>query len=301
MRAHRVSVAVLVVGLLLLPGCSSTGAPSHRPTTDAIRFAAYDFSENQILVAVYAEAVRRAGMPVTVESGVATREVVEPALEQGVVDVVIDYLGTAVTFVGRTTAAPAIRPEHLQAQLGHLLAGRGVSVLDAARAEDQNGFAVTVAFAAAHRIDRLSQLGALASGLTFGGPAECRDRPYCLPGLRRAYGATFRAVRSMPSRSATVEALLSGQIDVGMLETTDARLSLESVLLLQDDRALQPNENVVPLVRSAAITRWGTGLRTALNAVSARLTTADLVRLNKTVEVDGHTPAEAAAQWWSGY
>jgi osmoprotectant transport system substrate-binding protein len=300
-RAHRASAAALLVAILLLPGCSALGAPSQRPTAGAIRFAAYDFSENQILVAVYAEAVRRAGMPVTVQSGVATREVVEPALEQGVVDVVIDYLGTAVSFVGRTTGAPAKSPEQLHAQLGQLLAGRGVSVLDAARAQDQNGFAVTVAFAAAHRIDRLSQLGALAPDLTFGGPAECRDRPFCLPGLRSAYGATFRAVRSMPSRSATVEALLSGQIDVGMLETTDARLSLESVLLLQDDRALQPNENVVPLVRSAVITRWGTRLRTALDAVSARLTTADLVRLNKTVEVDGRTPAEAAAQWWAGY
>jgi osmoprotectant transport system substrate-binding protein len=54
-------------------------------------------------------------------------------------------------------------------------------------------------------------------------------------------------------------------------------------------------------VGPTAITRWGPGLRTALDAVSARLTTADLVRLNKTVEVDGRTPAEAAAQWWSGY
>jgi osmoprotectant transport system substrate-binding protein len=104
----------------------------------------------------------------------------------------------------------------------------------------------------------------------------------------------------MPSRSATVEALMSGQIDVGMLETTDARLALESVLLLQDDRTMQPNENVVPLVRTTAITRWGNGLRTALDGVSARLTTADLVRLNKAVEVDGRTPAEAAVQWWAG-
>lgn len=300
MRAHRARFAVLVAALLLLPGCASAAAPTPRPASAAIRFAAYDFSENQILVAVYAEGARRAGLPVTVQSGVATREVVEPALEQGVVDVVIDYLGTAVSFVRRTTVVPPKGPQQLHALLSSLMAGRGVSVLDAARAQDQNGFAVTTAFAAAHRIDRLSQLGAVASRLTFGGPAECPQRPFCLPGLRSAYGANFRVVRTMPSRSATVEALLSGQIDVGMLETTDARLSLESVLLLRDDRSLQPNENVVPLVRSPTITRWGERLRKALDAVSARLTTADLVRLNKAVEVDGRTPAEAAAQWWSG-
>jgi osmoprotectant transport system substrate-binding protein len=298
-RAHRTPFATLVVALLLLPGCASAAAPAPRAAA-AIRFAAYDFSENQILVAVYAEGARRAGLPVTVQSGVATREVVEPALEQGVVDVVIDYLGTAVSFVGLPTVAPPKGPQQLHALLSSIMAGRGVSVLASARAQDQNGFAVTTAFAAAHRIDRLSQLATVASRLTFGGPAECPDRPFCLPGLRSAYGATFREVRTMPSRSATVEALLSGQIDVGLLETTDARLSLESVLLLQDDRALQPNESVVPLVRATALTRWGERLRTALDAVSAQLTTADLVRLNKAVEVDGHTPAEAAAQWWAG-
>lgn len=300
MRAHRAFVVALVVALLL-SGCSSAGAPARPSAAAAVRFAAYDFSENQILVAVYAEGVRRAGMPVTVQSGVATREVVEPALEQGVVDVVIDYLGTAVSFVSRTAVAPGQPPQRLHTLLSQQLTAHGVSVLDPARAQDQNGFAVTTAFAAAHRIDRLSQLGVFADRLTFGGPAECPERPFCLPGLRSTYGATFRQVRSMPSRAATVEALLSGQIDVGMLETTDARLSLDSVLLLRDDRALQPNENVVPLVRSAAISRWGTRLQTALDAVSARLTTADLVRLNKTVEVDGRTPAEAAGQWWAGH
>jgi osmoprotectant transport system substrate-binding protein len=105
-------------------------------------------------------------------------------------------------------------------------------------------------------------------------------------------------VVTIPTRAATVEALLAGQIDVGLLETTDARLGVAPVRLLADDRMLQPPDNVVPLVRRAAIERWGEELRTALNAVSARLTTADLVELNRSVELDGLTPREAALQWW---
>jgi osmoprotectant transport system substrate-binding protein len=102
----------------------------------------------------------------------------------------------------------------------------------------------------------------------------------------------------MSSRAATVEALLSGQIDVGLLETTDARLAVAPIMLLVDDRGLQPPENVVPLVRRDAIDRWGEELRTVLNEVSARLTTNDLVGLNQAVELDGLTPEEAAARWW---
>jgi osmoprotectant transport system substrate-binding protein len=269
-------------------------------TAGTIRVASYDFSENQILAEVYAAAIRRAGLPVEVQSGVGPREVVGPALQQGVVDVVIDYLGTALSFADRGTAAGEESPADLHAGLAATLGPHGVTVLDAATAEDQNGFAVTSAFAARHGIERLSQLAPLAAGLTFGGPPECPQRPLCLPGLRDRYGLRFGSVRTMPSRAATVEALQSGQIDVGLLETTDARLGVAPVMLLLDDRALQPRENVVPLVRTTVLSRWGDRLQAALNSVSARLTTPELVRLNSSVEIDRLTAAQAAARWWEG-
>jgi osmoprotectant transport system substrate-binding protein len=260
--------------------------------------AAYDFAENQILAAVYAAGIRRAGLPVAVQSGVGTREVVEPALEQGVVDVVVDYLGTALDFVEPAGTARRATADGLHAALGTALGPRGVTVLGYAAAEDQNGFAVSAAFAAAHQLTRLSDLVPLAAGLTFGGPPECRDRPLCLPGLRDVYGLRFGTEQTVPSRAATVEELVAGEIDVGLLETTDARLGSAPVVLLADDRALQPHENVVPLVRTAVLDRWGNRLRTALDETSARLTSQEVVALNRAVDVDGLTPQEAARQWW---
>jgi osmoprotectant transport system substrate-binding protein len=298
-RPRPTVFAAVLVLLLGLASCAA-GDPEPATTTTTIRFASYDFPENQLLAEVYAEAARRAGLPVSVQHGVGTREVVMPALQQGVVDVVVDYLGTALTF-SRPSASDLPRvPEEMHSVLQRTLGGRGVAVLEPAQAQDQNGFAVTTAFSAEHGVLKLSELGPLASDLTFGGPPECPDRPFCLPGLEGTYGLHFGEVRSMPSRAATVEALVSGEIDVGLLETTDARLAVAPVLLLIDDRALQPPENVVPLVRTASIDRWGEKLRTALDEVSARLTTADLVQLNKAVELEGLTPEAAAARWWDG-
>jgi osmoprotectant transport system substrate-binding protein len=289
--------AVLVLLVAGLTGCQSE--PSGDDTsTDTIRFASYDFSENQILAAVYAEAVEQAGLPVSLQPGVGTREVVEPALEQGVVDVVIDYLGTALEFADRGDGTEPGTPEELHTALRDTLGDRGVVALDAAAAEDQNGFAVSTAFATEHGVTRLSELAPLAGGLAFGGPPECRQRPLCLPGLEEVYGLDFGEVQNMPSRAATVEALVAGQIQVGLLETTDARLVQAPVVLLADDRALQPHENVVPLVGQAALDRWGAPLQDALNSVSARLTTTDLIQLNRAVESEGLTPEQAAARWW---
>jgi osmoprotectant transport system substrate-binding protein len=147
-------------------------------------------------------------------------------------------------------------------------------------------------------VGKLSDLAPLAAGLTFGGPPECAGRPLCLPGLRDVYGLRFAGFRPMNSRAATVEALTVGEVDVGLLETTDPRVGTSPVVLLVDDRGLQPHENVVPLVRTAVLGRQGDRLRAALDDTSARLTTPALVALNRAVELEGLTPAAAATRWW---
>jgi osmoprotectant transport system substrate-binding protein len=289
------SAGVLV--LAVLTACGSGDAPQ-AAQDDVILFASYDFQENQILAEVYAEGVERAGLPVEVEHGIGVREVVAPALEQGVVDVVVEYLGTALVYARPPGSELPVAPEEMRELLDETMADRGIDVLDAARAEDQNGFAVTTAFASVHGTGKLSDLAPLAADLTFGGPAECEDRPLCLPGLRKVYGLEFGQFRTMDSRAATVEALIAGQIDVGLLETTDARLGIAPVTVLVDDRGLQPHENIVPMVRQKAVERWGEELTDALDETSSRLTTAGLIRLNQAVELDGRTPEEAAAEWW---
>ena len=137
MRALRAGLLCLL--LVVVTACGSgTPAPTAStapPTT--IRFASYDFTENQILVEVYAEAARRAGLHVSVQNGVGTREVVAPALQQGVVDVVVDYLGTALAFARPTADLPR-DPAEMHAVLSR--GRRGVLALDVARAQDQNGF-----------------------------------------------------------------------------------------------------------------------------------------------------------------
>jgi osmoprotectant transport system substrate-binding protein len=95
----------------------------------------------------------------------------------------------------------------------------------------------------------------------------------------------------------TVAALEGGQIDVAMLLTTSAVIPAKGFVLLEDDKKLQPADNVVPVVREDLLARVPADFKTTVNGVTAKLTTAELTGLNKLVEIDRKDPRDAAASW----
>jgi osmoprotectant transport system substrate-binding protein len=296
--AIRRLVLVLGVVVALLAGCSREPEPPPQdPRRPAIVIASFDFPESELLAELYGQALRGHGYPVELVARLGTREVVEPALEQGKVDLVPEYQGTALTFLDEGGLAPSGDPKRTYARLRQAFATRGVSVAAFAPAQDHNGYVVTGDLARRHHLQRISDLAPLAARLTFGGPPECRDRPLCYRGLRDRYGLRFARFEAIPSRRATADALESHEIDVGMIENTDPNLYKRDLVQLQDDRGLQPAENVVPVVRQQVVDRYGPALVRVLDAVSAQLTTADLSDLNRLVQAADQPPSEAAAGW----
>ena len=259
--------------------------------------ASFDFSESALLAELYATMLAGRGFRVTRMPNLGSREIVQPALLQRRIDLVPEYAGTALGFLtlgdARLTSDPAI----LRRRLARAFRPYDVMVLDMASAQNKNGVVVTQETAARLNLRDISDLRGVAGRLSFGGPPECPERPLCLPGLRSRYGLRFeRFVPLDPGGPTTVAALEEGEIDVGLLFTTDPSIATRDLVLLRDDRRLQPAENVVPIVRSSVIERFGTSVREALDAVTARLTTAVLRRLNHMVEVR-EDPRAVARNW----
>ncbi|HEV2825371.1 MAG TPA: ABC transporter substrate-binding protein, partial [Actinomycetota bacterium] len=246
----------------------------------------------------YGQALRQHGFPVEQVVQLGAREVVEPSLEQGKVDMVTEYLGSVLNFLNDRDRVATSDPALTHARLEQAFAPRGVSVLGYAPAQDHNGFVVSGDLARRHNLVRVSDLAPLASQLSFGGPPECPQRPLCLEGLQDLYKLRFARFEAMPSRAVTAAALDTGEIDVGMIDTTDPNLVKTELdlVLLEDDRRLQPAENVVPVVRRELLDVYGPALVRLCNSVSAQLTTTDLTRLNLQV-VDGQPAADAASGW----
>lgn len=144
----------------------------------------------------------------------------------------------------------------------------------------------------------ISDLEPVADGLVFGGPPECPERPFCLPGLERAFGLRFTELNALDAGGPlSVGALEGNEVDVALLFTSDGHLEGDQFVLLQDDRGLQPPDNLEPVVRKQAVDRFGARLTQAVDRVISSLHTKDLAELNRRVSIDGVKPARAATDW----
>ena len=297
-RLRPVLPVGLVALVLLVAGCDRGQAPPapEDPRRPTIQLASFDFPESELLGQVYGQVLRQHGFPVEQVVQLGAREVVAPALEQGKVDMVPEYQGSALNFLNDRDRAATADPGLTHARLEQAFAPRGVSVLAYAPAQDRNGFVVTGDLARRRGLEKLSDLAPMASQLSFGGPPECAQRALCLRGLEDVYKLRFKRFEPMPSRSVTAGALQTGEIDVGMIDTTDPTLAKSDLVQLADDKRLQPADNVVPVLRREVLDAYGPPLVRLVNAVSAQLTTPELAKLNLQV-ADGRSAAEVAAGW----
>jgi osmoprotectant transport system substrate-binding protein len=209
-----------------------------------------------------------------------------------------EYAGSALDFfsLGRLSAtsdaAAATRA------LAGSVAGRELMPARPAPAQDANAIVVTAATAARYGLRSIADLARLAPGLMFGGPPECPGRAYCLPGLQRVYGLHFKTFTPLDAGGPlTLQALEEGDISAALLFTTDPDITARHLVILADDRGLQPAENITPLVRRDVITRYGPDLLATLNTVSALLDTGELRALDAQVELDGQGPRSVARAW----
>lgn len=281
--------------MVALAGCGGGTEQTVAPeAADGMRVASFDFAESVLLAEMYAQVIESTGVPVVRLGAIGPREIIAPGLELGHIDLVPEYLGTALQYAGAPEPDPDT--DSALANLDERLSQRGLTALDAAEAQDKNVFAVTSELAEQYGLEGVSHLAPLASQMRFGGTPECPDRPLCLAGLESVYGLHFAEFVSQRSLRFTAEALRRQEIDVGLMFSTASEVVAFDLVVLIDDRMMQPAENIVPVVRTDALERWGPEVAAALNAFSAQLTTRELRFLN--VLVDNEGSVEDVAREW---
>ncbi|MER6207137.1 ABC transporter substrate-binding protein [Streptomyces sp. NPDC001073] len=290
---RRTALAGLL--LLLVSGCSTGPSLENKGAVTAppgdshhLTIGSAGFTESDLLAQMYALLLKQAGYTTSLLT-VANRELYEPALESGQIDVVPEYAATFADWLNAKTNgpdAPAVGSPDLDATmkaLRRLATPRGLTVLAPGRAVDQNAFAVARSYAGKHHLKTLSDLGASGLKVRLAAGDECVQRPYCEPGLKKVYGIDITAVD--PKGVGTTQAksaVQNGQDQMVLTTTTDATLDQFGLVILTDDKHLQNADYVVPVVNRS---RAGSpGVTKALGKLNDVLTTADLASMNQQVD-----------------
>lgn len=315
MRAVRWRVlAVALAGAFALAGCggssdafgesgpTSASGGSGSPGDDrALTVGGANFTEMLVMEQLYGQLLAKAGYTVDYKTA-DNREIYARSLESGEIDVVPEYAATMAEFLNRAANGPDAAPVATSdaaatvEAMRPLAQARGLTVLAPSPAADQNGFAVTRAFADAEGVTTLSQLAARGEPVRLAAVVECAERPFCRPGLERTYGLEISEVLPLGFGSPQAkQAVLDGKADLVLVGTTDGTLAAQGLVLLGDDKGLQLADNLVPVVNTASA--GGGGVARVLDPLSRVLTTQDLAALNAQVDGERRKPADVAREY----
>lgn len=311
-RAATVTTSGLALAAVLaLSGCSggdsledSGGGKSDtggKKSGKELTVGSADFTESKLLAQMYAQVLRKAGYKAHLQT-VQNRELYEPALEKGRLDIVPEYAATMAEFLNTKKNGPKAKPvaspskKKTMRALRRLAEPRGLRVLKSGAAVDQNAFAVSRDFARKHHLKTLSDLGKDGTKVRVAAGDECKTRPYCQPGLEKKYGINVNGID--PKGVGTVQskqAVERGTDQMVLVTTTDASLDAHDLVLLDDDKKLQNADYIVPMLNTKQADK--PTVRTALNKLNQKLTTADLTSLNKQVDNKRRKPKDVARQY----
>jgi osmoprotectant transport system substrate-binding protein len=315
MRIHRLIASAAVTALMLATAAcggdslESSAASGDGGSSDSgggdkgtVVVGGQDFTESQVLAAIYQELLENQGYTVQTKL-VTTRDVYLPELSNGGVDIVPDYLAGITDYLNTDKNGPdaplvsSNDPDKTLAALEPLAEAKGISILPPSDATDQNAFFVTQDFADQNSLTTLSDLAALGDPIKLGAPPDCEGRSDCEGGLTKVYGLKITDLVPLDFASAQVkDAVKNGEVTMGETGTTDGTLADAGLVILEDDKGIQPAQNLTPAV-NADFLKANPELEDVFNQLSSALTTDDLAAMNLKVDAERQKPGDVASEF----
>jgi osmoprotectant transport system substrate-binding protein len=260
----------------------------------AVTIGDKNFTEQYVLGELYAQALRAKGFTVKIKSNIGSSEIIDKALTSGKLDLYPEYTGVILSELAHEKQRPA-NPDEAYAAAKKFEEGRGFTLLDKTPFFDSDAIAVKPDFAAKNGLESVADLKKLGSKLKLGAPPEFKTRFEGLIGLKKSYGVTpdFKPL----AIGLQYKALDTGKIDAADVFTTDGALQGGKYKILKDPKFIFGFQNVSPIVSQKVLTAQGPEFAATLNAVSAKLTTEAMQKMNAAVDLDKQKPAEVAKQF----
>jgi osmoprotectant transport system substrate-binding protein len=260
----------------------------------AVTIGDKNFAEENILGALYSQALAAKGYKVTLKDNLGSTEIAYKALTSGQVEMYPEYTGVLLSAIANQTKNPASAQAAYDEAKAYV-AKDGLTLLNYTPFYDADALATLPAYAAQHHLTSIADLKPLGKQLKLGAPPEFATRFEGLVGLKQEYGVspTFTPI----AIELSYKALESGQVDVQNVFTTDGQLLGGKFKLLADPKHVFGFQNVAPLVKQSVVAAEGPAFAQTLNKVSALLTINAIQQMNAAVSIDKQSAASVAAKF----
>jgi osmoprotectant transport system substrate-binding protein len=284
------------------PSAAGGESPAGALTPADIKIGSDDFYESAVVAEMWAQVLEKNGFTVDRQLNIGARQVRQPALEEGQIDLVPEYVGSGLGYYDKTktTGDGQANADELQTIVADK--GGGLTVFSISPGEDTNAFVVRADTATELNLSKISDLLPHQADLSWGLPADCDTNPLCSGALKDGYGFTYPPAdrKALDACSAPMAQALEGNaIDIAELCSTQPAIGQFGFVVLDDDKATQPAENIAAVVRDDYLAKVGdpAAFQALLDAVTAKLTTEELTKLGVAIQVDHKDIPEVATQW----
>lgn len=275
---------------------SETDATSDT-TTDAtseagsLTIGSQQYYSNEIIAELYAQKLESIGYTIDRQYQIGQREIYLPEMAAKKIDILPEYSGNLLQYYDGDATAHS-REEVLTALTGVL--PEGLAILDAAEATDQDSLTVTKQWAEENNITSIEDLKKIDGPIKVAANSEFQTRPFGVPGLKEFYDVSVELFPVEDSGGPlTIKALLEGKVQVANIYTASPAIAENDLVVLEDPKDMILPQNVVPII-SAKVDQKAAD---AINEVQAKLTSAELQKLNQ-ISVSEQLDSAVIAENW---
>lgn len=249
------------------------------------------------------------GIPVTDRIQLGGTPIVREAIKAGEIDIYPEYTGNGAFFL--TQAAGADPLLWNDAAKGYEEVKKldyeqnRIVWLTPAPANNTWAIAVREEVADANGLKTLSDFGKWVAGggeVKLAGSAEFFNSEAAMPAFYESYGFTLTPDQSVilsgGDTAATIAAAAqqTSGVNAAMVYGTDGGIAPSGLVVMEDDKGVQPVYNPAPIIREAVLTA-NPQIEELLKPVFEALDLATLQELNGRVQVAGEAAAAVAEDW----
>lgn len=294
----RLTVAMFIVLTLLLAACggNNNNTENEDASDEPIVVSGKNWTEQYVLsqiLAIYIE--ENTDYTVDLQEGLGEVAILTPALQNGEIDMYVEYTGTGLEAVLGEQAEPG---ESSDSILNRVRAGYeeqyDATWLDPLGFE--NNYTLAYREDADFEAETYSDISALSSNLSFGAPHAFYERQGDgYDAFVDVYGFEFAEKESFDP-NVMYQALIQGDVDVIPAFTTDGRIERKNIQTTQDDLGFFPRYDAAIVIRQEVLDQYPK-LEEILNSLAGMITEKEMQQMNARVDIDGEEAKVVAREF----